>query len=156
MIDVRPRDEELYSKWKPKNKTVATDNGHFDFSTTVEEDKFYGYQFDTEEKKREYRIYREAWWQRAAEYKYGDAPHALIVELVSTCNLACSMCFTITDKFQNAITGATRMMPWSQFVKIIDDAKSSGVYSICISWRGEATLYRVKDENGNTKTLVML
>ena len=62
------------------------------------------------------------------------------------------MCFTITDKFQNAITGATRMMPWSQFTKIIDDAKESGVYSICLSWRGEATLYRVKDENGEIKT----
>ena len=62
------------------------------------------------------------------------------------------MCFTITDKFQNSITGATRMMPWSQYTKIIDDAKDSGVYSINISWRGESTLYRVKDENGNVKT----
>ena len=33
VIDVRPRDEELYSKWKPKNKTVTpTDNGHLFFT----------------------------------------------------------------------------------------------------------------------------
>ena len=153
VIDVRPRDEELYKKWKPKNKSVTpTDNSHFVFSSKAEEEAFYNYQFDTDEKKKLYKEYRSAWWQRAAEYKYGNAPLALIVELVSTCNLACSMCFTITDKFQNAITGATRMMPWEQYTKIIDDAKNSGVYSICISWRGEATLYRVKDKNGNVKT----
>ena len=153
VINIRPRDGELYKEWKHKNKTVTpTDNIHFVFATKEEEDLFYSYQFDTEEKKKLYKEYRTAWWQRATEYKHGEAPLALIVELVSTCNLACSMCFTITDKFQNSITGATRMMPWSQYTKIIDDAKSSGVYSICISWRGESTLYRVKDENGNVKT----
>ena len=26
------------------------------------------------------------------------------------------------------------------------------VFTICISWRGEATLYRVRDEQGNIKT----
>ena len=47
VIDVRPRDEELYVKWKPKNKTVTpTDNGHFVFSSKEEEDLFYSYQFD--------------------------------------------------------------------------------------------------------------
>ncbi len=153
IVDVRPRDEELHKKWKPLNKNVTpTDNSHFVFSNRQEEEAFYAYQFDTEEKKKLYKEYRSAWWQRAAEYKHGEAPLALIVELVSTCNLACTMCFTITDKFQNSVTGATRMMPWSQFTKIIDDAKSSGVYSICISWRGEATLYRVRDEQGNIKT----
>ena len=154
-VDVRQRDGFLHKEWKEKaiKKKVTPGSGtHFVFSTIDEEEAFYSYQFDTEEKKREYKEYRTAWWQRSVEYKHGDAPLALIVETVSTCNLACSMCFTITDKFQNAITGATRMMPWSQFTKIIDDAKESGVYSICLSWRGEATLYRVKDENGEIKT----
>ena len=32
------------------------------------------------------------------------------IELVSTCNLAYN--YTITDKFQNSIVGAQRMMPW--------------------------------------------
>ena len=153
VIDVRHRDEFLHKKWKPKNETITpAGNTHFVFSDRNEEEAFYAFQFDTEDKIKEYKKYRTAWWQRATEYKYGEAPLALIVETVSTCNLACTMCFTITDKFQNAITGATRMMPWSQFTKIIDDAKDSGVYSICLSWRGEATLYRVKDDNGNTKT----
>jgi hypothetical protein len=153
VVDVRTRDEWLHKKWKPKNKSVTpSGNSHYVFSNRQEEEDFYSYQFDTDEKKRQYKEYREAWWQRASEYEHGNAPLALIVETVSTCNLACSMCFTITDKFQNAITGATRMMPWSQFTKIIDDAKDCGVYSICLSWRGEATLYRVKDDNGNIKT----
>mgnify|MGYP003312026610 CR=1 FL=1 len=43
-------------------------------------------------------------------------------------------------------------MPMETIIKVFDDAKSSGVYSICISWRGEATLYRVRDESGNIKT----
>ena len=129
IVDVRPRDEELHKKWKPLNKNVTpTDNSHFVFSNRQEEEAFYAYQFDTEEKKK-YKEYRSAWWQRAAEYKHGEAPLALIVELVSTCNLACTMCFTIMI-FQNSVTGATRMMPWSQFTKIIDDAKSSGVYHL--------------------------
>ena len=151
--NIRPRDYELFKKWKGVNESVTpTNNTHFVFSTKDEEDSFYSYQFDTPEKKKLYKEYREAWWERAMKFEHGNAPLALIVELVSTCNLACTMCFTITDKFQNAITGATRMMPWTQFTKIIDDAKQSGVYSINISWRGESTLYRVKDDNGNTKT----
>ncbi len=151
--NTRPRDYELYKKWKDVNKSVTpTNNTHFVFSSKEEEDLFYSYQFDTDEKKELYRKYRGEWWERAVNYQHGKAPLALIVELVSTCNLACTMCFTITDKFQNAITGATRMMPWDQFTNIIDEAKSVGVYSINISWRGESTLYRVKDKNGNTKT----
>jgi len=80
VIDVRPRDEDLHKKWKPKNKSVTpTDNTHFVISTKEEEDLFYSYQFDTDEKKKLYKEYRSAWWQRAAEYEYGNAPLALIV-----------------------------------------------------------------------------
>ena len=53
VIDVRPRDVELYKKWKHKNSTVThTDNIHFVMATKEEEDLFYSYQFDTEEKKK--------------------------------------------------------------------------------------------------------
>ncbi len=152
-IQVRPRDKELFEKWKGKNESVTpTNNSHFIFSTEKEEQDFYNYQFDTDEKRKRYKEYRAQWWERANEYRHGDAPLAIIVELVSTCNLACSMCFTITDKFQNAITGATRMMPWEQFTNIIDEADQIGVYSILLSWRGESTLYRVRDKDNNIKT----
>ena len=53
VIDVRPRDQELHKKWKPKNKSVTpTDNSHFVFSSKTDEDLFYSYQFDTDEKKK--------------------------------------------------------------------------------------------------------
>ena len=152
-LQVRPRDKNLYKKWKGKNDNITpTNNSHFVFSSEEAEQNFYNYQFDTDEKKKKYKEYREKWWERAKEYKYGKAPLALVVELVSTCNLACSMCFTITDKFQNAITGATRMMPWDQFTKIIDEAAELNIYSILLSWRGESTLYRVRDKENNIKT----
>ena len=80
VIDVRPRDELLHKKWKPKNESVTpSGNSHYVFSNRQEEENFYSFQFDTEEKKKKYKDYREAWWQRASEYEYGDAPLALIV-----------------------------------------------------------------------------
>ena len=35
------------------------------------------------------------------EFDSGDIPLSVTCELVSTCNLACTMCYTITEKFQN-------------------------------------------------------
>ena len=75
VIDVRHRDEFLHKKWKPKNETVTpAGNTHFVFSDRNEEEAFYAFQFDTEDKIKEYKKYRTAWWQRATEYKYG-VPH---------------------------------------------------------------------------------
>ena len=41
------------------------------------------------------------------KFEYGDYPLSVNCELVSTCNLACTMCYTITDKFQNSV-GSTK------------------------------------------------
>ena len=62
------------------------------------------------------------------------------------------MCYTITEEFQDSVVGATRMLPWNIVKKVIDEASELGVYSMLFSWRGESTLYRVKDEDGNTKS----
>ena len=49
--NIRPRDYELFKKWKGVNESVTpTNNTHFVFSTKDEEDSFYSYQFDTPEK----------------------------------------------------------------------------------------------------------
>ena len=56
----RPRDYNLYKKWKGVNDNVTpTNNTHFVFSSKEEEDLFYSYQFDTNEKKALYKKYRE-------------------------------------------------------------------------------------------------
>ena len=59
------------------------------------------------------------------------------------------MCYTITDKFQNSVVGAQRMIPWKIVKNTIDEAAEIGVYCISFSWRGESTLYRSYDENNN-------
>ena len=61
------------------------------------------------------------------------------------------MCYTITDKFQNSVVGAQRMMPWNSVKKIIDEAAILGVPSMSFSWRGESTMYLQKDDDGNSK-----
>ena len=44
--NIRPRDYELFKKWKGVNESVTpTNNTHFVFSTKEEEDLFYSYQF---------------------------------------------------------------------------------------------------------------
>ena len=58
------------------------------------------------------------------------------------------MCYTISEEFQSSVVGATRMLPWKVVKSIIDESAEIGVKSISFSWRGESTLYRVKDENG--------
>ena len=98
---------------------------------------------------KKYKEYREQWHYRAKNFDPGDFPLAVCCELVSTCNLSCSMCYTVTDSFKNSVIGAQRMMPWKMVKKIINEASELGVYSILFSWRGEPTLYRDKDENGN-------
>ena len=61
------------------------------------------------------------------------------------------MCYTITDKFQNSVVGAQRVMPWTQVKNIIDECASLKVPSMSFSWRGESTMYRSKDEEGKVK-----
>ena len=86
------------------------------------------------------------------KFDAGPAPLAVVCELVSTCNLGCSMCYTITDEYQNSVVGATRMLPWKIVKSVIDECAEMGVYSMLFSWRGESTLYRVRDENNEIKT----
>ena len=47
------------------------------------------------------------------------------------------MCYTITDKFQNSVVGAQRIMPWKIVKKIIDDVADNDIFNISFSWRGE-------------------
>ena len=77
---------------------------------------------------------------------------AVVCELVSTCNLSCSMCYTIQEEFQEKIVGTTRMLPWPVVKSVIDECADLKVPSMLFSWRGESTLYRSKDEKGNLIT----
>ena len=52
-------------------------------------------------------------------------------------------------KFQNSVIGAQRMMPWPVVKSIIDECAELGIPSMLFSWRGESTLYRFKEKDGN-------
>ena len=123
----------------------------FLLSSPEEEDKFVKNIYSDLEQRNKYYNYRNEWYRRAKEFDAGDYPLSVNIELVSTCNLACTMCYTITDKFQNSVVGAQRMLPWEIVTKVIDDAAELGVPSMSFSWRGESTMYRVRDKEQNWK-----
>lgn len=149
-LDIYPREKELKDKWEGKNDVVTVNESQFSFiKNKKNEELFKKNQFKNQREFQKYQFYREEWYRRAKEYDPGPAPLAVTIELVSTCNLGCSMCYTITEEFQNSVVGSTRMLPWPIVKKIIDECAEIGVYSILFSWRGESTLYRYKNDDGS-------
>ena len=146
MVKFRLREEKLKKKWHGKNDMVPVNAPQFVYVSAEKEEDFYKGMYPDKKDRLIYEHYREEWYRRAKEFDASQVPLSVTIELVSTCNLACSMCYTITDKFQNSIVGAQRMMPWKIVKSIIDEAAELGVYCICFSWRGESTMYRVYDE----------
>ena len=145
--EIRQRDKNLKEKWKGVNDKVPV-NYQFVFETEERENSFLMKQFSTKELKAKFKEYRDEWYRRGKELDSGKIPLSVTCELVSTCNLACSMCYTITEKFQNSVIGSKRMLPWKTVKSIIDECAELKVPSMLFSWRGESTLYRQKDDNG--------
>ena len=146
------KEESLKEYWTGKEKIKGTpevnvNRIHYSFDTYEREQQFLKAQFPTKSEQIIYRQYRAEWHRRAHEFDAGDAPLAVNCELVSTCNLACTMCYTITKEFRNSVTGAQRMMPWPQVKAIIDECAKMDVPSISFSWRGESTLYQYSEGN---------
>ena len=67
-----------------------------------------------------------------------EFPSHVDIELSSLCNLNCPMCYTTTDEFKNKIN--QKSMDMELFKKIIDECKQYNLYSIRLSFRGEAFL----------------
>ena len=149
MNDFRVKGEELAKKHK-KNK-LSFDESTYYFSSVEKEQNFINAQFSTPELKEKYQSYREEWHRRADEMDAGDRPLAVICELVSSCNLHCDMCYTVTPEFQESVVGSQRMVPWNQVTKVIDECAEIGVYSMLFSWRGESAMYRSKSSDGKIK-----
>ena len=139
--------ENLYTSDDNQIK-IPTNQTHYAFESKENLKNFINNQFPNEKDLKKYKEYRNIWHQRAKNFTPGDFPIAVCAELVSTCDLSCSMCYTITKEFKNTVMGAQRMLPWKIVKNIIDECAELGVYSILFSWRGEPTLYRDIDENG--------
>lgn len=142
----RKKDAELASQFN-KNK-LKFDESTYYFSSKKKEKDFTESQFRDEEELERYKKYRLEWHRRTDEMDSGDVPLAVICELVSTCNLKCEMCYTMTPEFQDSVVGAQRVLPWDVVVGIIDECAEIGVCSLLFSWRGESTLYRSKGADG--------
>lgn len=138
------RERDLKRKWLGKADNVPVNSSQYSFDTAEREQRFIDSQFSTEEQKARYRQYREEWYRRAKELDPGNAPLAVCCELVSTCNLGCSMCYTVTEEFQSSVVGKSRMLPWNVVTAIIDECAELGIPSILFSWRGESSIYRQK------------
>ena len=146
------RDVKMREKWRASKIEKTLDQEILSFDTELREERFINAQFITEDEKTRYNQYRDEWYRRIKDHDPGNAPLSVVCELVSTCNLACPMCYSITDAFQNAIKGSERIMPWPIVKKIIDECSELEVPSLHFNWRGESTLYRDRDENGDVIT----
>ncbi len=85
-----------------------------------------------------YQQYRKAWEENAKNQTVSEWPLLVDIETSSLCNLACPMCYTITEEFKEKVSA--RLMPESLFYKIIDEI-SGNVHAVRLSLRGEPTLH---------------
>ncbi len=81
---------------------------------------------------------RVRWHVYPAFGKAGEYPDHVDLELSSSCNMKCPMCYTTTDRFKKEVPH--KSMDFEVFKKIVDELADNGVYSIRLSWRGEPTL----------------
>jgi len=148
-IKIHPRDGELSKKWQKKSDRIPVNNQQYSFDSPERIEEFTKSLFETKEELERYNEYRSEWYRRAKEFDPGEAPLAVCCELVSNCNLNCPMCYTITEEFQASAVGSQRVLPWNIVKNVIDECAVLGVPSMLFSWRGESTMYRSRDEDGN-------
>ncbi|NWH04975.1 radical SAM/SPASM domain-containing protein [Desulfobacter latus] len=147
---IHPREEGFKKNWTDKKDGImSVEEAQYSYDTSQREQKFIESQFPTAEEKERYSKYRKEWYRRAKEFDPGPAPLAVTCELVSTCNLACKMCYTVTEEFQRSVIGAQRMLPWKIVKAVIDECAELGVPSMLFSWRGESLMYRSRDGEKN-------
>lgn len=144
----RHRDEDLREKWLHEGDALKVDEDKFALDERDDEEAFLNAQFSTPAERERYRWYRAEWYRRPKERDPGGAPLSVMCELVSRCNLACPMCYSVTDSFRNAMIGAQRRLPWRIVRAVIDECADLGVPAMHFNWRGESTLYRDRDESG--------
>lgn len=79
-------------------------------------------------------------WSGFPQAKHvAEYPLHVDLELASICNLRCPMCYTITDDFRRHVN--TTLMEYDLFCRLVDECAAGGVYSIRLSFRGEAFLH---------------
>jgi MoaA/NifB/PqqE/SkfB family radical SAM enzyme len=152
LVEFRDRDPNISREWGRKENGTEISRIQFGYDSMERQEKFFRSLCETEEEWEKYMRYRKEWHRRSYEFDSGDIPLSVSCELVGSCNLDCSMCYTRTKSFQESVIGGQQMLPWIIVKNIIDECAELGVPSMLFSWRGESSLYRSKDKDGNIKT----
>jgi radical SAM protein with 4Fe4S-binding SPASM domain len=79
-------------------------------------------------------INRLQWYEYPRHHFVSDFPLHVDVETTSKCNMNCPMCFRKNLK-------ELGHMEWDLFTRIIDECAENGLYSVRLSWRGEALIH---------------
>ncbi|MBM3566616.1 MAG: radical SAM protein, partial [Alphaproteobacteria bacterium] len=82
---------------------------------------------------------RRQWSEYPKRQHVADYPLHVDLELASICNLRCPMCYTITEEFRRHVNA--KLMDFDLFTRLVDECAAGGVYSIRLSFRGEAFLH---------------
>ena len=82
---------------------------------------------------------RIKWHLNPRLHKVPKFPSHVDIELSSLCNLNCPMCYTTTEEFKEKVDQQT--MSFELFKKIIDECSKYNLFSIRLSFRGEAFLH---------------
>jgi len=88
---------------------------------------------------KEYEQYRDAWENLPKQKIVRDYPIQVDLELASSCNLSCPMCYTTTDHFKETVQA--KLMDYKLYQRVIDEIAGK-VYAVRLSWRGESTLHK--------------
>ena len=86
----------------------------------------------------EFKRYRYAWINNPREFKVGEFPLHLDIELTNICNLRCAYCAATHNKWGSDAKGK---MSLDLFKRVIDEGTENGLYSIKFSLRGESLLH---------------
>ena len=87
----------------------------------------------------EYEEYRKKWKNFPKNKILNDYPLHVDIELASICNLRCPMCYTISPEFRKKVNA--KLMEWDLFTKIVDECSKAKIFSVRLSFRGEAFLH---------------
>lgn len=79
-------------------------------------------------------------WHYYPRFHYvSKFPDHVDIEISSTCNMQCPMCYTMTEEFKKRV--GRLFMPFELFKKIVDECAKYKVFSIRISLRGEPFIH---------------
>ncbi len=121
---------------RKRRGATPINKGNYSMDSRLREERFE--RIRGEGWQEEYRRYRREWTELPRLQKVRDYPLQVDLELSSTCNISCPMCFTRTEEFRSRVRRGH--MDDRLFRRIVDEIAGL-VPAVRLSLRGEATLH---------------